>query len=81
MRIYVRESLFRRMENEKKPVTQVILLLVCFAAFADHVSISGITSWSRVDTHEIIVYRGSTPIALMERMKESIKKPSSHDAS
>jgi len=51
---------------KRKIFLGIMLFLLVFSIFADYVSIFGITSWSRVDSHKIIVYRGSTPIALIE---------------
>jgi len=46
----------------------VVLLvgLLSSIVWADCVDLSVSTSWARLDSHKIIVYRGSTAIALLE---------------
>jgi hypothetical protein len=50
----------------KKYMVMVMMFVLVFAVFADYVSIYGVTSWSRIDSHTIILYRGSTAVAKVE---------------
>jgi len=52
----------------KKLILLIIALIVSLnnsIAWADCVDISSASSWSRVDSHKILIYRGSTAIALL----------------
>jgi hypothetical protein len=43
-----------------------VLLFPTHFVFAGCADIGSATSWARVNTHTIIVYRGSTPVALLK---------------
>ena len=54
----------------KKVILIILVAIMIFLfspiAYAGCVDVSSVTSWSRIDTHTIIVYRGSTPLALLK---------------
>jgi hypothetical protein len=47
-------------------IIAALVMLNCTMAWAECADVSGATSWSRIDTHKIIIYRGSTPLALLD---------------
>ena len=49
-------------------ITAIVIILLFWyrPVFAGCADIGGANSWSRIDTHTIIVYRAGTPIALLK---------------
>jgi hypothetical protein len=54
----------------KKVILIVSVIIMIFSinsiTHADCVDVGSATSWSRIDTHTIIVYRASTPLVLLK---------------
>jgi hypothetical protein len=44
----------------------VVLIAVCGRSVADCANVSGVTGWRYIDSHTIVVYRGTQPIALLK---------------
>jgi hypothetical protein len=44
----------------------VVLIAVCGRSVADCANVSGVTGWRSIDSHTIVVYRGTQPIALLK---------------
>ncbi len=51
---------------KKKLISVVLLLCIALFAFADSVNIYGVNSWSRVDSHTIILYSSGRAVALVK---------------
>lgn len=47
-------------------IIAVLVMLNCTMAWAGCADLSGATGWARIDTHQIIIYRGRTPLALLD---------------
>ena len=63
-------NLRERGDDDMKSITRTISIAILFfvaaLTFADTVNVSGVTSWSYVDSHTFVLYSGSRAVCMVK---------------